>query len=407
MRRFLMLGLAATAALTIAYAELGGAFPVALDHPAIQYDTRPLHDAIATLNTKLRDGQVHLKFAGASGYLRSVLDALDIPIESQMVVFSKTSLQARIINPGNPRTLFFNDSVAVGWVRGEPFVEVAAQDPEQGVVFYTLDQTAAEKPQFERQGRCLQCHESLACLGIPGLLIRSSFPATDGTPQRQLGDYLTDHRSPFNERWGGWFVTSKHGPANMGNTLATDPASEPEPRATDTATLEGVFDTSAYLSPYSDIVALMVFDHQMHMMNLLTRLGWNARLPDFDAAADAKELVDYLLFIDEAPLTEKTEGTSEFAGTFAERGPRDHLGRSLRDLDLQHRLMRYPCSYMIYSPAFDALPAKAKDAIYRRMWEILSGQEKEKKYARLSPADRRAIVEILRDTKPDLPGYFK
>jgi hypothetical protein len=402
-----MFGAAAAVALALAYAELTGAFPASRDDPAIQYDSRPTHDAVAALNAKIREGKVQLKFDGPSGYLRSVLEALEVPVESQMVVFSKTSLQMRIISPSNPRALYFSDSVAVGWVRGEPFVEAAVQDPEQGIIFYALNQTPAEKPQFERQNQCLQCHESLACLGIPGLLVRSSFPAPDGTPQRQLGDYLTDHRSPFSERWGGWFVTSKHGPANMGNTLAADPSSESLRRATNTATLEGVFDTSAYLSPYSDIAALMVFDHQMHMMNLLTRMGWNARLPDFDAAADASELVDYLLFVDEAPLTEKIEGTSGFAEKFAARGPRDRLGRSLRDLDLEHRLMRYPCSYMIYSPAFDALPPKAKDAIYRRIWQILSGQDKPQKYARLSPAVRRAIVEILRDTKAALPPYFK
>ena len=69
--------------------------------------------------------------------------------------------------------------------------------------------------------------------------------------------------------------------------------------------------------------------------------------------------------------------------------------------------MRYPCSYLIYSPLFDSLPAAARDAIYSRMWEILSGQEKQPAYNRLSPADRRAVVEILRDTKKDLPSYFK
>jgi len=411
MCRIVLIALLAVAA---AFAELSGSFSAALDHPAIQYDTRPPSDPVAVLNRKIQAGSVQLRFEGASGYLRSVLEALRIPIESQLVVFSKTSLQAPIITPKNPRSLFFNDSVAAGWVKGEPFVELAAEDPEQGVIFYTMDQIPTAKPVFERQDRCLVCHESFSSLGIPGTLLRSSFVAADGQPLRQLGDYLNDHRSPFEERWGGWYVTGKRVPAgHLGNTIATNPASAPPVDAASPTSLEGKFDTSAYLSPYSDIVALMVFDHQMHMINLLTRMGWDTRLALYQRGdvshsvrEDAKALVDYLLFIDETPLPGKIEGTSGFAGKFAALGPRDRKGRSLRDLDLEHRLMRYPCSYMIYSTAFEALPAEAKDAIYRRMWQILSGQEQRSQYARLSSQDRQAIVEILRDTKRDLPPYF-
>ena len=411
MRRTVLLALLAVAA---AWAELSSGFNAALDHPAIQYDARPANDLVAALNRDVQAGKVHLRFEGPSGYLRSVLEALRIPVESQLVVFSKTSLQAPIITPSNPRSLFFNDSVAAGWVKGEPFVELAAEDPRQGVIFYTLDQVPTAQPVFERQDRCLQCHESFSSLGVPGTLLRSSFVARDGQPLRQLGDYLNDHRSPLQERWGGWYVTGQHVPTgHLGNALVTNPQIAPAVEAPSLASLQGKFDTSAYLSPYSDIVALMVFDHQMHMINLLTRMGWDTRLALYqreDVARivrdDAKELVDYLLFIEEAPLPGPIEGTSGFAGKFAALGPRDRKGRSLRDLDLERRLMRYPCSYMIYSPAFDALPAEAKDAIYRRMWEILSGQKKAVKYARLTPADRQAIVEILRDTKKDLPPYF-
>jgi hypothetical protein len=159
----------------------------------------------------------------------------------------------------------------------------------------------------------------------------------------------------------------------------------------------------------------MVFNHQVQMINLLTRVGWETRFALYDhqdlvarlLQDGSKELVDYLLFIDEAPLGGKIQGSSGFAEKFAARGPRDRTGRSLREFDLERRLMRYPCSYMIYSEAFDGLPAEAKEVIYKRMWQILSGQEKERKYARLSLADRQAIVEILRDTKPGLPDYFQ
>jgi hypothetical protein len=119
------------------------------------------------------------------------------------------------------------------------------------------------------------------------------------------------------------------------------------------------------------------------------------------------DVVDYLLFVDEAPLSAKIAGSSSFVKKFSAQGPRDSKRRSLRELDLVTRLLRYPCSYMIYTEAFDSLPSEAKDAIYRRMWQILSGQEKDARYARLSIGDRGAVVEILRETKQGLPSYFQ
>jgi hypothetical protein len=179
------------------------------------------------------------------------------------------------------------------------------------------------------------------------------------------------------------------------------------------SSVSGKFDTTGYLSPYSDVTALLVLNHQVHMTNLLTRLGWEARIAAHQGAPvetrvreTARELVDYLLFIDEAPLPGSVSGASGFADQFAAGGPRDKKGRSLRQLDLERRLFQYPCSYMVYTPAFDALPPAAKEAVYARMWEVLSGRDKDQSYDRLTPADRQAIVEILRDTKPGLPDYF-
>jgi hypothetical protein len=263
------------------------------------------------------------------------------------------------------------------------------------------------------------------------MMIRSMFTGVDGMPRLIFGGFLIDHRSPIEDRWGGYYVTGVKGTVrHMGNAMLTN---EDKPQSMVTATtlklasLESKFDTRNYLSPYSDVGALMVFDHQMHMSNLITRVGWEIRAAQYDAQHSrdvdlapllretAEEFVDYLLFIDEAPLSGAIEGASGssgkvspgFAGKFAAQGPRDGKGRSLRDLDLRRRLLRYPCSYMIYSEAFDALPGAAKDAIYGRMWQVLSGGVQEKKYARLGLADRRAIVEILRDTKKGLPGYFQ
>ncbi len=417
-------GLAAGAMAVLA--ELGGSSLASPDHPAIGYDTQPVNDVVAQLNRKIQDGRVELKFEGVQGYLRSVLDALQIPVESQMVVFSKTSLQMHLISPRTPRTIFFNDRVAIGWVPREPFLEVTAEDPQQGVIFYSLDQKAVDRPTFVRREDCLVCHESYATLGVPGMLVRSVFTAPDGRQMRQFGEYVSNHRSPVEERWGGWSVTGRQlPPSHMGNSVVGD-----QPRPDARIAIKSLdLDRETYLSSHSDVVALLVFDHQMGMINLLTRVGWEIRFALYEERTptalfaghpgggsdltarllrdDANELVDYLLFIDEAPLGGKVQGGSGFAEKFAALGPRDRQGRSLRDFDLERRLMRYPCSYMIYSDAFDALPAEAKQAIYRRMWRILSGEEKAAKYARLSLADRRAIVEILRDTKPDLPEYFQ
>jgi hypothetical protein len=391
-----------------AYADLGGMFSGGLQHPAIQYYSRPVKDPVYELNRKIQAGQVKLKFDGAQGYLRSLLDALNIPVESQLVVFSRTSLLAHLISPKHPRSIFFNDSVVLTWIPGEPFVELAAEDPRQGTIFYTVNDKPADEPALTRHtGNCLVCHDSLSSLGVPGMLVRSVLTSANGTPLSNLADTFPDHRTPFAERWGGWYVTGKSVPAgHRGNarvTIEDKSKSAVMSRAPALQSLEGRLDSPAYLSPYSDIVALLVFEHQMHMMNLLTRIGWEYRAAGH---ADVNELVDYLLFVDEWPLRGRVEGNSGFAEKFSSQGPRDKKGRSLKQLDLERRLMRYPCSYMIYSPAFDGLPAATKTAIYQRIWQILSGQDRSGKYAVLAPADRQAVVEILRDTKPDLPEYF-
>lgn len=391
--------------------------------PAIAYFTAPVSDPVAELNRKLQSGEVQLTFDDARGYLPSVLQALRVSAASQVVVFSKTSVQASRITPANPRAIYFDDAVSVGYIRNAQYLEFAAQDPRQGVIFYTLDQrrpaAADTPPVIERRDFCLQCHNGNATSDVPGMVVRSIVTMPSGQTSPRFGNYVSDHRSPFEERWAGWYVTGA--PVSMvhlGNALLAD-REHPEALVThetlDVASLAGKFETSAYLSPYSEVAALLTFNHQMRVMNLLTRVAWEARLaaarPPVDRASlfsgMARELVDYLLFVDEAPLPSPVKGESAFAAAFAARGPADHQGRSLRQLDLEHRLLRYPCSYMIYSAAFDALPTEAKNAVYRRLWQILSSEETAPKYARLSPADRQAIVEIVRETKRDLPAYFQ
>jgi hypothetical protein len=378
-------------------------------HPAIGYGTRAVHDPVAQLKEDIDAGKVQLKFEGEHGYLRSLLDALRIPVESQMAVFSRTSLQSAIIGPQNPRVLYFNDTVVVGSVR-EGFIEVAAQDPELGTSFYTMLQQPADRPLLLKRDGCLSCHLTRNSLDVPGMIVRSVYPAPNGEPINPLGSHLLDHRTPFDERWGGWYVTGATGSMrHLGNGVVSDPTMPESMVSAGTlnlATLKGKFETDVYLSPYSDIVALLVFDHQMHMMNLITRVGWDYRIAasleadlgkpnavlESQLRDDVAEFVDYLLFVKEAPLPGKVEGVSGFAEKFAAQGPTDTKGRSLRQFDLERRLMRYPCSYMIYSAAFDGMPDRAKKAIYARMREALK---------QFAAADRDAILEILHDTKKD------
>jgi hypothetical protein len=289
------------------------------------------------------------------------------------------------------------------------------------VIFYTLDQRQRAAPQLTRQTSCLTCHLSQNTQNVPGMLTFT----TQSIPQDKYSyasGFPTDHRTPIPDRWGGWFVTGQAGGLHLGNTEVPQSLRPPtgaalRPRALDS--LKGAFDLRGFPSEHSDVVALMMLEHQATMTNLLTRVGWETRIADYAAARPSAprpgpdaldeavvELVDYMLFVDEAPLPAGTRGSSNFAATFAARGPRDSKGRSLRDFDLQNRLFRYPCSYMVYSPAFDALPARAQAAVYNRMAAVLSGRVGGEPYTRLSPADRRAIVEILNATKPGLPAFF-
>jgi hypothetical protein len=388
-------------------------------HPAIQYASRPATDPASQLARRAAGGPATLAFHPRFGFLPAILAALDVPTDSQILTFSKTGIQGALTSPRTPRALYFNETVVVGYVAGAPFLEIAAHDPEQGVVFHSIDQDPRAPADIRRRDGCITCHLSANSLDVPGLLVRSLFVAPDGSALPQLGSFLIDHRSPFEQRWGGWYVSGTHGSIrHMGNSMVADPARPGSAISRDTlnvTSIAGRFDAAAYLTPHSDLIALMVFEHQSRVVNLLTRIGWEARIAAAESRLDpghgplaalVRDLVDYLVFADEAPLPAPIAGTSGFAARFSARGPRDGQGRSLRDLDLGARLMRYPCSYMIYTPAFDALPGVVRDAVLQRLWQVLSGEDRSARYQRLPAADRRAAIEILRATKSGLPAYW-
>ena len=390
------------------------------DHPAIEYDAGPFDDPIARLAQAVASGTATLDYDARFGYLPSLLDHLDIRVDSQLLVFSKTSFQADKISPRHPRAIYFNDDVAVGIVQNADLVELAAFGSRQGSLFYTLDTRRSDRARFVRPNGCLRCHQGAATLGVPGPYVGSVLTSATGRPDFRLGTVVTDHRTPFEERWGGWYVTGTHGAMrHRANTLARDPSSPA--RLVETANrnltmLVRFVNPSEYLAPTSDLIALMTLEHQTHMVNLLTRAGWAARIAEHDGLLDeaeiaerrdgVEEIVRYMLFADEAPLIDPIQGVSTFAETFPARGPRDSRGRSLRDFDLQTRLFRYPLSYMVYSDVFERLPDRVRALIYERLFDVVTREAGTDRFDRLSAEDRRTILEMLGDTKTGLPAYW-
>jgi hypothetical protein len=353
------------------------AFSGSFKNPAIAYETGPLNDVVTRLDQQLANGSKRLQFDKARGYLPSILQALSIPIESQVAVFSQSSLQARLISAEHPRAVYFNDHVAVGWVPNADELEIAAQDPTQGVVFYSLEQKESPTPRLERSRECLRCHIAWETLALPGFMVLSTGP---DDPNGYATGGAVDHRDDISTRWGKWYITGPRIPrSGLGTAIKAAPW------------LNGAFDAHGYLSPHSDVVALMVLEHQARAMNLITYLGWETRIGATDARLDTivDSFVDYFVFADEAPLPGRYEGSSGFAAKFQAEGTRDSRGRSLRELDLHTRLMKYHCSYMIDSAAFDALPARAKQKVAARMTAVLRERDP-------------AALEILKDTKSDL-----
>jgi hypothetical protein len=401
--------------------------------PILYRQTQP-DNCVSRLQERIDAGLVKPVFDERTGYARWLIGALGVPQSSQMLVFSKTSMQRNRIAPKTPRALYFNDDVYVGYCQGGHVMEVSAVDAKLGTVFYTLDQDRADRPQFVRQfDACLLCHASSQTRGVPGHLVRSVYPDRTGDPILSSGSFRIDHTSPIERRWGGWYVTGTHGKMkHLGNLVVADkrpPEQVENLKGLNLTSLKDQCDPSAYLTGHSDIVALMVLEHQTEMHNLITRASFETRLALHQEAALSKEigrpsdyqsettrrriksvgdsLVKYMLFSGEAPLTDPVQGTSVFAEEFTRRGPCDEKGRSLRAFDLRTRLFKYPCSYLIHSPAFDALPAEAKEYTLRRLYDVLKGSVYTRDFDHLTAEDCQAIYEILVATKKDLPDYWR
>lgn len=401
---------------------------LSFERPPIDYHNAEVFDPVSILAEKIRSGDTQLAHDPHFGYLKSVLKALDVPVSSQTLVFSKTSLQLHRISKRSPRSLYFNDDVYVGFTQQGDVLEIAATGPRQGATFYTLSQSEHGQPTFVRdRGNCLACHATGRTQNVPGYLVRSVFPDSQGRPRYGRGTFLTDPASAFKDRWGGWYVTGQHGDMrHMGNSTCDDDATPFDRESgANCIDLSDFIRTENFLSPHSDIVALLVLQHQSQMHNAIAVANYETRQAVFhsnqmnellEREADhlsqsserrihgaAVRVVKHLLMCDEFPLTAKVVGSSDFAKEFRSRGKRDSRGRSLRDFDLQTRVFRYPCSYLIHSQAFDGLPTRVRDQILKQLVTILTSPDRiPDDYQHISSGLRRDILEILRDTQPDI-----
>jgi hypothetical protein len=308
-------------------------------------------------------------------------------------------------------------------------------DAERGPVFYTLANRDPDATQFSRQtSRCLSCHDtfSLSGGGVPRFLFASTLVDTDGQSLNGMPGVDTTDQTPLSERWGGWYVTGNEGPpAHLGNILV-EPRKAPKDIATvqraDLPKLASLFDTQPYIRDTSDIVALLVFEHQAYIHSLISRANFKSRTliarlgrgagpeakwsqlpPTLQRAMQPMldGLVRAMLFVNAAPITDRIAGDSGFDQWFEKQGPRDKQGRSLRDLDLNGRLFRYRMSFLVYSAGFDGLPGCTRDYIYGRLLDIFSGRDQTDTFSYLGYSERRDLLEILTATKPDFAAQAR
>ncbi|MDF1812203.1 MAG: hypothetical protein P1V20_08310 [Verrucomicrobiales bacterium] len=388
-----------------------------LDAPEHSYWTRDLHDPFTAIKDELESGRLPLDFSSEKAFVTSLLQHLRIPVSSQTLVFSTTSLQLSLISPRSPRALYFNEEIYVGYVPGGK-IEIISMDPELGGIFYIFDIPKRGRTiEIQRSQRCMNCHSDEDTRDSPGLVIKSVIPGQRGGSLDSYRRHETGHQIPFHERFGGWYVTggenlgSHHGNV-IGNFSKEGIVTRPvEPGHT--------FDWSIFPVQTSDALAHLLHEHQAGFVNRVLEThylarGWlkqgNGQMlsrheTDLDAQVDL--LVRYLLYADEAEFPAgEISGDAQFKTEFRANRLTSSDGKSLKDFDLKNRMFRFRCSYMIYSPVFRKLPPMVKDAVYQKMEKILSaGRESDKTFAYLPHDERKSIREILRQTHPDLSHW--
>ena len=396
---------------------------IAFDYPPLNYSTAPLKNDIEQLRLKLESGETKLTFDDKHGYLPDILKNLGVPTSSQVLVFSKTSFQKELINAKKPRALYYNEQSYIGWVNGSDTLEFTAVDENVGAVFYTLEQKKTEFPKIVRNNDdCLDCHSSARTQSVPGVMIRSIF--LDKTDS--LKTNVVNHRTSFNERWGSWYVTGNSGSMkHLGNIVNSKGQDQ---KHHNISSLKDFFNTEEYPLDQSDIVSLMVLEHQIHMSNLLTRANFRTRvtlhrqeginkrkghveghISEYaldEIKRNCESVVKYMLFSDETKLTDQISGNPDFIAQFQKDSLKDSKNRSLKEFNLKNRIFEYPLSYMVYTDQFDAIPKIAKEYIYQRLFDILSNKDKSDDFKHLTSQMRQDIFEIFKQTKKDLPDYW-
>jgi len=384
-----------------------------INAPPHNYRERTPMDRFTQLKDALESGKIQLDRSSEKAFVLSLLRVLDVPATSQMLVFSTTSLQLSLISPANPRALYFNEDLYVGYVPGGR-IEIVSLDPELGGIYYILDiPKDASALRVERSERCMNCHASDDTAHVPGLVVKSVVPGPRGGSLTAYRLGQTGHGVPFEQRFGGWYVTGEYGITNhLGNLtgkLAEGKlATIPNPPG-------GRFDFAKYPVTTSDILPQLLLEHQAGFVNRVVEAAYRARTALFvsdgkltaaqEAELDeqAKTVTRYLLFADEAPLPGKVEGDAAYQADFlrTQRATKD--GLSLKDFDLQTRLFKHRCSYMIYSPVFTSLPTPLKKRIYQRLDAALNLKQSDKEISYIPAAEKKVIRAILKATLADLP----
>jgi len=402
----------------------------------INYSASMPHDAATALEKAQEQGKVKIDRTDDWAVLHGLLKQFNIPESSQVMVFSKTSKQNDRIGPATPRVVYYGDNAYVGYSSGG-LMEVSVIDPKLGPIFYLADPHVekSEPIRFVRDQSCLSCHGGPFSPDVPGVLVRSVCPGPEGHPIMSQGSTVVDTTTPFEDRWGGWYVTGKHGKSvHKGNVTAEENGESVKlnPLSGQNITdLGKFFDTSPYPRKTSDIVALMVLEHQTSTQNVLTKANQSSLRamhmqkslqkelgePVLDEPTGtarriidhcAEDVVDALLFKGEAALPDGgIEGISEFQTAFEKNAPHTADGRSLKDLQLLTRLFKYRCSYMIYSLTFQNLMPALKQTVFARLAEVLRGEAKSKDFDYLSDRERHHILSILAETLPDAPAEWR
>ncbi|MDR0782030.1 MAG: hypothetical protein LBF16_15325 [Pseudomonadales bacterium] len=424
----------ATGALALSAALPAAAqFSLGAEYEALGYSKEATHNPVARLQQQLDSGEITLEYRQDHGYFAALIAALGIDLSSQVLVFSPTSLQYRLIGNKTPRALYFSDDTYIGLVQNSTIIEVTTHDEILGTVFYIFNNVKDQPHHLVRENeRCLVCHDSggLGVGGVPQLMVRSGlFDQRGFLLQDFSGVDNTSDTTPIAERWGGWYVTGQHGAQpHLGNIILNDATQLTQVAALrqgnlDTLENAGFFTTSHYPRATSDIVALLVLEHQVTVENQITYVKFKApRVLERTGHGDAvnasswaelpvsaqkvltrmlDKLADALLFVAAAPFEDRISGAADYAAWFQQQGPRDAQGRGLRDFALDTRLFRYPLSYLVLSRDFDSLPPYAKDYVYQQIAARLAHDTT----LSATAEERQAALEILSVLKEDFAPY--